>query len=172
MAWPCENDPDPQGLPPKPLNRDLSLGLSCASSCFLISVASVSTSKARFHHKGCLFFIQGRNVFISVIRTISSVNCNQTQFWFKTKEKKPKQNKKNPKKQKPQLWEIWHWPNFLWKIPKWKTLAKGRERKQKGQCLYIHRDREYSSPLRTFALAWTGWLGRFTLLKHKPDKWV
>lgn len=118
MAWPCENDPDPQGLPPKPLNRDLSLGLSCASSCFLISVASVSTSKARFHHKGCLFFIQGRNVFISVIRTISSVNCNQTQFWFKTKEK----NK--TKKQKPQLWEIWHWPNFLWKIPKWKPLQR------------------------------------------------
>lgn len=101
MAWPCENDPDPQGLPPKPLNRDLSLGLSCASSCFLISVASVSTSKARFHHKGCLFFIQGRNVFISVIRTISSVNCNQTQFWFKTKEKKPNQNKKTQKNKNP-----------------------------------------------------------------------
>lgn len=64
-------------------------------SCFLFSVASVFTRKDRFHHKGCALSIQGRNVLISVMRTISSVNRNQTQFQFKTR-KETKTKTKTP----------------------------------------------------------------------------
>lgn len=65
-------------------------------------------------------------------------NRNQIQFWFKTK--------KNPQTPgdlalaKPPLEES-----------KVKSLKKGKE-ETKCQCLYIHRDREYSSPLRNLCI--------------------
>lgn len=64
---------------------------------------------------------------------------NQIQFWFKTK--------KNPQTS----------GNLaLAKLPledsKVKSLKKEREKEMKCQCLYIHRDREYNSPLRNLCI--------------------
>lgn len=84
----------------------------------LFSVASVSTRKDRFHHKGCLFSYRGE--------TCSSLWSEQSVVWTGTRHNFRFKTKKQTKR-KPQLWEIWHWPNFLWKIPKLKPLQRERK---------------------------------------------
>lgn len=150
-----------QGWLPKTLKGDLRLGFSCASSC-LFSVASVSTRRDRFHHKGCLLFRQGRNMFLSGIRTISSVNRKQTQFWFKTKKKILTKT--------PTLGDL-----ALAKVSledsKVKTLAKGGEGNRNAVSLRPQGWRVQESS-QDLCAAWTRWPCRNTLLKHKPKKWV
>lgn len=49
-----------------------------------------------------------------------------------------------------------------------KSLKKEREKEMKCQCLYIHRDREYNSPLRNLCIGADKMTGWQALLKHKP----
>lgn len=67
-------------------------------------------------------------------------NRNQIQFWFKTKEKNP---------QTPGDLALAKLPLEDSKV---KSLKKEREKEMKCQCLYIHRNREYNSPLRNLCI--------------------
>lgn len=160
MAQPCENDPDPKDCFQDTQGRPSPGTLLCFC---LFSVASVSTRRDRFHHKGGSLFVQGRNMFISGIRTISSVNKNQTQFWFKTKKKITKS---------PTLGDL-ALAKLSLEDSKVKPLAKGREGNRNTSVFMSTGLEDIGSPLRTSALAWwTGWPRRYTLLKLKPKKWV
>lgn len=87
-----------------------------------------------------LFFYIGEKVFDSVIRwSLTWTRGIRYNFGLK--------QRKNP--QTPGELALAKLPLEDSKV---KSLKKEREREMKCQCLYIHRDREYNSPLRNLCI--------------------
>lgn len=143
---PCENNPNPRDYFQSLSNVDLSLGLDSASFLSYFQWLRFLLEKTDFigKHAWFIFLYRGSVIRWSLTSTIE-IRYN---FGLKQRKKPPK------------LLGIWHWPNFLWKIPKLSPL-KRKGKKKWNASVFISTGIENTVVLsETFALMQTRWLVR------------